>query len=52
MANPVDISDISMDFKRAPSFQNKPVINYYDDCSEDLSMLQEIGGDRTHDKIN
>ena len=35
-----------MDFKKSPSLQNKEMINYYENASEeDLSMLKEIGGD-------
>jgi hypothetical protein len=39
-----NISDISMDFKKTPFFQNKPLIDFYENESEDLSMLNEIGG--------
>lgn len=40
--NPADLSDISMDFKKTPSFQNKLMNNYYENESEDLSMIKDI----------
>jgi len=41
MINP-DLSEILAEPGKTPDFQNKPVINYYENESEDLSMLKEI----------
>lgn len=45
-----DISDISMDFKKNPSFQEKPMTKFYDNASEDLSMLKDIISNRSNKK--
>ncbi|CDW84416.1 UNKNOWN [Stylonychia lemnae] len=46
MINP-DLSDILNNPSKTPEFQNKPVVNYYENESEDLSMLKEIMSQRS-----
>lgn len=42
-----DISMISMNFKNTPSFSRNPMINFYENTSEDLSMLKDMASDRS-----
>ena len=49
MINP-DLSEILAEPGKTPDFQNKPMINYYENESEDLSMLKEIISQRSGER--